>query len=94
MIRNDSNYLLRCGSLLQQYVVDMYAKIKSERLFECITTWPNGNIAIIILRKSQAYAGIHSRCFDICTTLRPPTYLHNLYMQPEITGHTTPFLQG
>lgn len=33
MIRpQESNYILRCGKLFHQYVVDMYAKIESERL--------------------------------------------------------------
>ena len=33
MIRQDEdNYILKCRQLLQQYVVDMYAKIESERL--------------------------------------------------------------
>lgn len=33
MIRDDSeNYLLKYGNLLNQYLVDMYAKIESERL--------------------------------------------------------------
>lgn len=32
MIRPQDNYILRCGKLFHQYVVDMYAKIESERL--------------------------------------------------------------
>lgn len=33
MIRTDNdNYLLKYGNLLNQYLVDMYAKIESERL--------------------------------------------------------------
>lgn len=33
MIRDDNqNFILKCGNLLNQYVVDMYAKIESERL--------------------------------------------------------------
>lgn len=28
----DGNYILRCGTLFHQYIVDMYAKIESERL--------------------------------------------------------------
>lgn len=33
MIRaNQNNHLLKCGKLFQQYIVDMYAKIESERL--------------------------------------------------------------
>lgn len=28
----DQNFVLRCGSLLSQFVVDMYAKIESQRL--------------------------------------------------------------
>jgi len=32
IIWNDSNFLLRCGRLLHQYVVNLYAKIQGERL--------------------------------------------------------------
>ena len=32
MVRDDFNHLLRCGPLFHQFVVDMYAKIESERL--------------------------------------------------------------
>lgn len=33
MVRpQDDNYILRCGTLYHQYIVDMYAKIESERL--------------------------------------------------------------
>lgn len=32
MVRDKDNYILKFGNLLNQYLVDMYAKIESERL--------------------------------------------------------------
>lgn len=35
--RNEDNYILQCPQLFYQYIVDMYAKIQTERLlFLCL----------------------------------------------------------